>query len=114
MDNKKIYLALSVAASFIGCGDSDNVNNVTDERIRTTTLDMCIVMDKEGNNLVKNGKNDCATIVHSCAGQKISDDDLAWVYTPEGYCKYLLGYIKERDSLPSNLPSDVASKINAP
>lgn len=42
--------------------------------------------------VVKAGKNDCATALHSCAGQSAKDSDpVEWVNVPAGLCNKLVG-----------------------
>lgn len=42
--------------------------------------------------IVKEGKNDCGTSKHACAGQAATDGDPEeWVYVPEGVCEKIVG-----------------------
>jgi uncharacterized membrane protein len=46
------------------------------------------------------GKNDCATALHSCAGQAKTDksaDD--WKYVPKGQCEKLGGKVPEKKAM---------------
>lgn len=41
--------------------------------------------------IAKEGKGDCATKKHSCAGQNKRGDKDAWVYVPVGTCAKIAG-----------------------
>lgn len=42
--------------------------------------------------IVKAGKNDCGTKVHSCAGQAAVDNDPEeWIFVPKGLCDKIAG-----------------------
>lgn len=42
--------------------------------------------------VAKQGKNDCGTSKHTCAGlAKIDGDAEEWVYVPEGTCEKIVG-----------------------
>src|SRR5574337_1019716 len=50
----------------------------------------CVVI-KDGKNLIKEGKNDCKTAVHSCAGQAKAGELDSWIYVPKGECAKING-----------------------
>ncbi|MCR9143746.1 MAG: DUF2282 domain-containing protein [bacterium] len=42
--------------------------------------------------IVKKGKNDCGTSVHSCSGHaKVDNDPEEWIYVPKGTCEKITG-----------------------
>ncbi len=49
-------------------------------------LEKCKVV-KDGKNLIKEHKGDCAGSSHSCAGQNSANDPQAWILVPKGQCK---------------------------
>ncbi|NVJ97542.1 MAG: DUF2282 domain-containing protein [Alphaproteobacteria bacterium] len=57
--------------------------------------------DKKGKKekcygIVAKGMNDCATSMHSCAGQSKADNHPEeWVYVPAGLCDRIAGASKE-------------------
>ncbi len=69
------------------------------------TLEKCVVVDKNGNNLVKAGKNDCATSSHSCAGQSTAGDPTAFITVPQGQC------VKINAGDYAGISNDIKAKI---
>lgn len=42
--------------------------------------------------IVKKGKNDCGTSVHSCSGKATKNNDPEeWIYVPKGTCEKITG-----------------------
>jgi hypothetical protein len=52
----------------------------------TNMMEPCSVMDSQGNNIIKAGKNDCKGMSHSCAGQAKMGDKDAYINVPKGEC----------------------------
>ena len=46
------------------------------------------------------GKNDCATLKHSCAGQAKTDNSAdEWKYVPKGECEKMGGKVSEKKAM---------------
>ncbi|MGA2654876.1 MAG: DUF2282 domain-containing protein [Gammaproteobacteria bacterium] len=70
-------------------------------------MEPCVVVDKNGNNLVKAHQADCAVKgVHSCAGQNKDGEQGAFIEVPKGQC----AKINAGDF--SGVSNDIKSKIN--
>ncbi len=52
----------------------------------TGDMEKCMVVDKQGHNIVKAGKNDCKSATNSCAGQAKAGDKNAYIEVPKGQC----------------------------
>jgi uncharacterized membrane protein len=50
--------------------------------------------------VAETGKNDCATLKHSCAGQAKTDKAAdEWKYVPKGECEKMGGKISEKKAM---------------
>ncbi len=75
--------------------------------LANTAADMekCVVVDKQGHNIVKAGKNDCKGAMNSCAGTAKAGDKDNFIMVPKGQCSK----INAGDF--SGVSSDVKAKV---
>ena len=64
-------------------------NNATSNSLIKLDLEKCKIIDKNGNNLIKEKKSDCATSKHGCSGRNQHNDPEAWIYVPSGKCEQI-------------------------
>ncbi len=75
--------------------------------LASAEMEQCVVVDKNGKNLVKANKSDCAVKgVHSCAGQNKAGEAGAFIEVPKGQC----AKINAGDF--SGVSSDIKSNID--
>jgi uncharacterized membrane protein len=75
MKKKVIFVALTSAIAL-------STNIALSEDIE---VEKCVAM-KNGRNIIKAYKADCATSTRSCAGQNNANDADSWITVPKGQC----------------------------
>lgn len=82
MKTRQIFSTAAIAALMMAAVSAAQAEEAT-------KLEKCF-------GVVKAGKNDCATALHSCAGQSAKDGDPSeWAYVPSGLCNKLVGATPE-------------------
>ncbi len=82
MDHSMKFVATSALAGLLAAAGSG-----------TAEIEAAPAYDAEKcAGIVKKGKNDCGTSVHSCSGQaKVDNDPEEWIYVPKGTCEKITG-----------------------
>lgn len=70
------------------------------------SMEKCVVLNKDGKNIIKEHKSECKTALHSCAGQNPANEKDAWILVPQGQCKKI-----NADNF-SGIEADVKDKLD--